>query len=103
MGLNNTQEFVIALLGALGAREVIAYIVKRWRYRTEISAQAGKIRAETKSLEVAVLSGLVERLDAKVIFLETELEKSRDREEECLRRGRELEREVQILKFKSAK
>jgi len=54
-------DVVIAILSALGFSEGIRWLIRRYRNRGEISAEAGRIRAETKSLEVKTLSGLVVR------------------------------------------
>lgn len=110
MDWDKKVELAIAAFAAISGREILGWIVRRYRNRGEISAAAGKIKAETRSIEVRTLSGMVERLDARVISLETELDKSRRNEHECLKRGRDqeqtisqLQREMQKLNFKAAR
>ncbi len=99
-------DLIIAAASAISAKELVVWLIRRYRNKGEISATAARIKAETTSIEVRTLSGLVERLDAKVLFLESKLEATEKRERDCLKRSLEqdkliaaLQSEVQLSKF----
>lgn len=106
MDWTNKVDLLIAAASAISAKEIVVWAIRRYKNKSEISATASRIKAETRSIEVRTLSGLVERLDAKVIWLESKLEITQRREQDCLERSREqdkmiaaLQNEIQIMKF----
>ena len=106
MDWTNKIDLIIAAASAISAKEIVVWLIRRYKNKGEISATAARIKAETKSIEVQTLSGLVERLDAKIIFLESKLEKTEKRERDCLERSMEQDRviadlqsQMQLLNF----
>lgn len=90
MELTKIIENAGPIVAALGLRELIPWLIKRHTNKGRNEAQIEKLRAETKSTEIAALSSVIEQLSNRIDVLEQDVREIQAAERECQKQKKEI-------------